>query len=559
MKKFRKLSIILAVAIAVSSVPASVWATEDVTAVLPPETEQAADAAETIGDIPVSGDQDSAEDVSDSAASDGGASDETSAENAGEDQNAETDSSTAEEEAGEDGQSGEISEEKDEILEPVTVTVKLNSTEHIKYMNGSSDGKFHPGSALTRAEAAQMIFSLLDEPSEADIVRDITFRDVSSGKWYEPAISALAKYGVMNGSNGQFRPEAKITRAEFVKVLSSFYMTAEDTASGLSENTGTVTGDSAGQGADLAENEGEAAAFRSFADVSTDFWGHDVILFAAQRGWINGYADGTFRPENTLTRAEAAVILNRVLGRTGDSEEILTAEGIRMFPDVDESHWAYIHIMEASIGHEYTQEEGAEKWTSFTEEKTVLRPGTHVIDGVLYYVDAAAGDFVRNQYVDGHWYDENGKFTTGNAELDSYMRAATAACVNQQTTQHQMLRDTFDYVVNNFTYRAKEKLETGATGWTEAYAVPMFQTHKGNCYSFTAVHYYLIKNIGYNPREIAGLVGNNRRPHGWIELDIDGVTYIYDAELTMAKRAAGQKYDLFEMTYENAPFLYAKE
>ena len=67
----------------------------------------------------------------------------------------------------------------------------------------------------------------------------------------------------------------------------------------------------------------------------------------------------------------------------------------------------------------------------------------------------------------------------------------------------------------------------------------MFQKHKGNCYSFAAAYYYLAKNIGYNPREVAGLVGYNRRPHGWIEIDINGQTYIYDTELTMAKRRDG--------------------
>jgi hypothetical protein len=87
----------------------------------------------------------------------------------------------------------------------------------------------------------------------------------------------------------------------------------------------------------------------------------------------------------------------------------------------------------------------------------------------------------------------------------------------------------------------------------------MFQTHKGNCYSFASVYYYLAKNIGYNPTEVAGLVGHNRRPHGWVEIKQNGTTYIYDTELTMAKRAAGYHYYLFEMTYSNASFVYSKK
>ena len=295
--------------------------------------------------------------------------------------------------------------------------------------------------------------------------------------------------------------------------------------------------------------------------MTQSHWAYSVILSAAAKGWINGYSDGTFHPDGTLSRAEAAAVINRVLGRSADAGTIASAEGIRIFPDVDSSHWAYLHIMEASISHECGARNAgeSESWTSFTREKTVLTPGTHVIQGTLYCVDAATGDFVRNRYVDGHWYDASGKYVTGNSTLDALMRAATAASTTANMTQQQMLKSTFDYVVNNFTYLKRAILDTGAVGWEEEYAVPMFQNHKGNCYSFAAAYYYLAKNIGYDPRTVAGLVGNNRRPHGWVEIDIAGKTYIYDTELTMAKRAAGYSYYLFEMTPGNAPFIYAKK
>lgn len=425
-------------------------------------------------------------------------------------------------------ETGEADGSVQEDIASSAVPVSLNSTDHTRYMNGSSDGLFHPDSALTRSEAAQIIYSLLDNVPEEAAENENTFGDVTSDAWYAPAVNVLSACGIMQGSDGQFRPSAHITRAEFITMLSNFYP------------------------------EEEMAAEVSFSDVTESFWGYDAVIRASQKGWITGYSDGTFRPNNTLTRAEAAVILNRVLGRNADSATIGSAAGIRLFPDLDKSHWAYEAVMEAAISHEYSLSGGAETWTSFVREKTVLSPGTHVIDGILYRVSEESGDFVRNAYVDGHWYDANGRYITGNAELDSLMRAATRACTSQGMTQHQMLQAAFNYMVNNYTYLTRPILATGAVGWTEEYAVPMFQKHKGNCYSFAAAYYYLAKNIGYNPREVAGLVGHNRRPHGWIEIDIAGNTYIYDTELTMAKRRDGYNYYLFEMTYRNAPFVYSK-
>ena len=122
----------------------------------------------------------------------------------------------------------------------VTVTVKLDKVNHKKYINGSSDGFFYPDSPLTRAEAAQMINSLITGATEADKTYDTTFSDVPSNAWYTPAVKALAAYGVMSGNEGKFYPTSNITRAEFVTILSRF----EE----LSEST------------------------KTFSDVSEDYW-----------------------------------------------------------------------------------------------------------------------------------------------------------------------------------------------------------------------------------------------------------------------------------------------
>lgn len=498
MKKFRLCCAALALAVALTSVPLTAYGTEDLTTA----QEESMTQQETT-------------EAEDTSQEDEGLQEESAP---GEN---ETDGDVTEE-PGEAEDPGE--EEPSEPAAP-QVTVKLNTVEHIRYMNGSSSGMFNPSSALTKAEAAQMIYSLLLDASEADVVQNISFRDVKADAWYAEAVNKLASYGVINGSGGAFRPDVLISRAEFLTILSKFSESVESDV--------------------------------TFTDVSEDHWAYDIIASAAAKGWISGYSDGTFHPDGTLLRSEAVTITNRVLGRSADKNTISSAAGIRIFPDVDKSHWAYYDIMEATIGHEYSGSGAGEVWTSFTKEKTTLSEGTHVINGILYCVKSD-GFFAANEYIDGHWYDASGKYVTGNVTLDELMRAATRACVTSGMTQHQMLQATFNYMVNNYTYLTRPILSTGATGWTEEYAVPMFQKHKGNCYSFAAAYYYLVKNIGYNPREVAGLVGHNRRPHGWIEIDIGGRTYIYDTELTMAKRRDGYNYYLFEMTYGNAPFVYAK-
>lgn len=498
MKKFRLCCAALALAVALTSVPLTAYGTEDLTTA----QEESMTQQETT-------------EAEDTSQEDEGLQEESAP---GEN---ETDGDVTEE-PGEAEDPGE--EEPSEPAAP-QVTVKLNTVEHIRYMNGSSSGMFNPSSALTKAEAAQMIYSLLLNASEADVVQNISFRDVKADAWYAEAVNKLASYGVINGSGGAFRPDVLISRAEFLTILSKFSESVESDV--------------------------------TFTDVSEDHWAYDIIASAAAKGWISGYSDGTFHPDGTLLRSEAVTITNRVLGRSADKNTISSAAGIRIFPDVDKSHWAYYDIMEATIGHEYSGSGAGEVWTSFTKEKTTLSEGTHVINGILYCVKSD-GFFAANEYIDGHWYDTSGKYVTGNVTLDELMRAATRACVTSGMTQHQMLQATFNYMVNNYTYLTRPILSTGATGWTEEYAVPMFQKHKGNCYSFAAAYYYLVKNIGYNPREVAGLVGHNRRPHGWIEIDIGGRTYIYDTELTMAKRRDGYNYYLFEMTYGNAPFVYAK-
>ena len=206
----------------------------------------------------------------------------------------------------------------------------LNTTDHIKYLNGYPGGAFGPNDNMTRAEAAQMFYSLLLNKNSSVTV---SFSDVDGQAWYAAAVHTLASLGIMEGvGDGRFAPERAITRAEFTAIAARF--AALDTSGG-----------------------------NTFSDVNEDAWYYGYVTGCAKYGWITGYPDGTFRPNATITRAEVTVIVNRMLGRSADQSYIDGREdGLTRFSDVAKSHWAYYDIMEATNAHDHSKTGGVESW-----------------------------------------------------------------------------------------------------------------------------------------------------------------------------------------------------
>ncbi|MDR1132506.1 MAG: S-layer homology domain-containing protein, partial [Oscillospiraceae bacterium] len=206
---------------------------------------------------------------------------------------------------------------------------ELIKDDHFAYMRGSNGG-FNPDGQLTRAEAAQVFYNLLvDKQVSYDASR---FTDVDTGAWFARSIGVLSQLGIITGySDGTFRPDAKITRAEFATLAARFDK--------LSERTVT------------------------FPDVPAGHWAYEVVCSAATKGWITGYSDGSFRPDNNMTRAEMVVMVNRVLGRDADKAYIdANVARLITFSDVPASHWAYYAIMEATNSHDYVIDAGKETW-----------------------------------------------------------------------------------------------------------------------------------------------------------------------------------------------------
>ena len=212
-------------------------------------------------------------------------------------------------------------------------TATLNKTDHFAFLKGYPGGGFAPGKNMSRAEVTTMFARLLTEQMEANKSYPASFSDVTSAHWAANYIGYMEQFGIVRGySDGTFRPNAPITRAEFAAICCRFEKLT----------SGTVT----------------------FSDVPASHWAAKSIAYAAKRGWVTGYADGTFKPGNNITRAEVAAVTCRLLERSADKEYIRAhlKELPRVFADMNEQHWAYWYVMEAANGHDYTKSGNTETW-----------------------------------------------------------------------------------------------------------------------------------------------------------------------------------------------------
>ena len=407
-------------------------------------------------------------------------------------------------------------------------TPVLNTTDHMQYMNGYEDGTFRPDTAITRAEACKLIASLLTEPSGGG---DYLFSDVPQGEWYFDAVSEMIGYSLVGGyEDGTFRPDDKITRAEFVTILSRI----------PHDDIGTE---------------------KSFADVPSSHWAYSAVQTAQAQGWVAGDPDGRFRPDDAITRAEVVTVLNRILGRTGDAAMAASGEGIRIMPDVPDTHWAYLAMLEATTDHEYEKTEGGERWTSYDKETTMLAPGWHNIGGLLFHVNDAQ-QFDYNTTVGGLELDRNGRYTTGSAELDALLTQAVAGVVNDRMTQLEKLRAVYDYAKQTFGYLGIGEVDTSADGWETEQAINMLKTKRGNCYSWSSVFTYLARQVGYDAKAIPGTGASpkgSESAHAWTEITIDGVAYTFDPQIeSVYADRYDEHYDLFMKQYGEAEWGYIK-
>ena len=211
----------------------------------------------------------------------------------------------------------------------------LNGDDHFAYVIGYSDGTVKPLNNISRAEVATIFFRLLKpEIRDEYLTQTSQFTDVSADAWYNTAVSTMAALGIVNGRTADtFAPDASITRAEFAAICARF---------------------------DTNKRDGDS----NFSDIA-GHWAEAEIERAATLGWINGYSDGTFHPDNAITRAEAMTMINRVLQRLPETEDDLL-DDMNVWPDNQPSAWYYLAVQEATNSHDFDRKDDGvhETWTS---------------------------------------------------------------------------------------------------------------------------------------------------------------------------------------------------
>ena len=220
---------------------------------------------------------------------------------------------------------------------PDDVPTGLNGDDHFAYIVGYPDGNVNPGGNITRAEVATIFFRLLTEDVRtANSTQSNSLSDVSRGQWFNHAISTLSSMGIVKGNpDGTFDPDAPITRAEFAAIAARF----DD------KNTNNTS---------------------NFSDIASH-WAKDEIGVAANKGWINGYPDSIFRPDQYITRAEAMTLVNRVLNRLPEKSEDLLDDMIKWPDNADASVWYYLAVQEATNSHDYSDKSDADKYEKWTK------------------------------------------------------------------------------------------------------------------------------------------------------------------------------------------------
>ena len=219
-----------------------------------------------------------------------------------------------------------------------TVPDMLNGDDHFAYVIGYTDGTVRPNANISRSEVAAIFFRLLKpEVRDGNLTSANTFTDVNEDMWCNKSISTMAKLGIVKGRSPEFfDPDAPITRAEFAAICARF-------------DTGMTEGDS------------------NFTDIS-GHWAEAEIERAASLGWIMGYTDGTFRPDNYITRAEAMTMINRVLCRIPEDEDDLLP-GMNIWPDNQPGAWYYLAVQEATNSHDFRYKgEIYEHWIRLTTD-----------------------------------------------------------------------------------------------------------------------------------------------------------------------------------------------
>ena len=392
-------------------------------------------------------------------------------------------------------------------------------TSHAAYMSVDQDKMFRPRAALSRAEAAELIYTSLNTTVEGAG----SFRDVDPSASYYKATATLKDLGVIDGS--RFHPDDPVSCSEFIEMLAHFFP--------------------------------ESTQSFSFENISETDARYGDFCLAMEKGWID---DLSILPDRDLTRAEAAHIFNSLRGRSSIAERDYAKVGTIL--DLSFRDPYFWDIAEAVIPHEAAPSENGELWSA-SSALALQQEGTFFIGTALHCIDAQGSALINESY--GNFdFGPDGVITTGMPELDELVQAKLVELnLNPALMSgEQMLRTIYNNVTyhNSYLMATKDQLhEVGDISWVNDAAYRMLTLKKGCCYNFAAEFYWLAKAIGYDAIIYSGTVNPPpiQRAHGWVEIEFDGVPFIFDTELEYTQvREGNTGTSYFKISYERVQGWY---
>ena len=235
-----------------------------------------------------------------------------------------------------------------------------------------------------------------------------------------------------------------------------------------------------------------------------------------------------------VTRAEFAFCVSRLLGKDSAAEDVY-------YPDVAPTHWASAEVLAAAGSGTLTKE----------SLESMTRDGFLWFGGYLYRL-GDDGYFLTDSEFDGLYFDKNGRYTSGSAELDDYVAQTLSDFMTPDAARLDDLKAIYYHVKNDFQYLTRNYYDSGATGWDIDEALTIFRTNKGNCYCYAGAFCALARGLGYNARTYSGSIGIENQPHAWTEITLDGKIYICDPEIEMNYWLLQMYTDNFMMLRENS-------
>ncbi len=329
------------------------------------------------------------------------------------------------------------------------------------------------------------------QPADTPVTWDCEYTAV-----FMPLLDVEGPY-IFTGSGGLLRPDAVLDSTELVTALNAL---ASDAARRLFPDLS------------MAEDDVTVDELRKVLSAFYTSEEMDKVILG-------------FDEAEKLSRSEFVMIMNTLTGRNAEARVIPVGDNYRI-PDVSPNRQDYDALMEASIAHEHS-ESGA-IWRK-TELQPIYEEGYVLVEGNLYCADSE-GFFTSDTVLGSLTFGYDGRYTSGDAVLDGYVSAVIAdlAEVNAYSSPSDLLSAVYDYCCESFGFTRRNIYEVGARGWEMSEAVTMFESKSGNSCSYAGAFWALARGLGFEAVAVNGAIGSDKESHAWVEIEIDGKTYIFD-------------------------------